>query len=256
MKITGKILTQKTMAEMKVGESGFLQHSAITLINREFIMINTNYTVTPYQMQECVVPIIRTGNGPEEYEINMFINQSFFNSILTEKEIEEYKNDNKEIGPYPIEVEILDLTGEVDQVHPRMTWKELLEDFVIINEPIVRDELSENEVNLLINEKQIVIEHMTKYIDKMSLEVLECFQDTFKPMNDPKDPEAYNRYEDEDVDALINSRIKSLKKQQTLEDMSIEELETKKKKYIAQERFEDAERIKQIINTKKIQQTQ
>lgn len=255
MKITGKILTQKTMAEMKVGESGFLDKKAILLINRNQILINANYPVSIYATENCVLPITRTGAGPEDYEISVYTTHVFFSSILAQEEIESFKSTYKVIGPFDIEIEIEDSSQCCQQLYPRMTWQELIDEFGVFNEQLINGIIEPDIEAIFLENKQQIIPHMIQCIDSMSLETLECYRDMFKPM-DNEDDSVFNRYEDKEIDIFINSRIKFLKRQQTLEEKSIDDLEILQQQYIAQERFEDAERIKQIINTKKIQQTQ
>lgn len=248
MKITGKILTQKTMAEMKVGESGFLDWNAITLINRKYILINPNCMVSPYPTEYCAVPITRTNKGPEDYEIHLFINKTFFNAILPEEEVETFKNTYKQMGPYDVSIEIDE--NDQNQRYPRMTWDELIQVFIAFNKPLIEEELDEEERKLLIENKKNVITYMSQHINNMDLEIAECYKNMFKEINNPDEPDLYNMCQDKEMDIVITKRIKSLKKQQTYEEMSVEDLKIKMQACLAQENFEKADVIKQIISQK------
>ncbi len=239
------------MSQMSVGQSGFLIAEAITVMNNCEIFVNTGKSISQIKNKETnyVIPITRTGEGKEDFEINFDIAQSFINNEVDEGIKEKYKENQNMIGPFAINSEVYQALDYREQVYPRMDLTELIDDLVLTNQYL--EGLPESEIYL--EDKKHLRRYIKEKFRKSSLRELELYQKTFGPLSveESEDGEIKNYAEDKGILNTIMHQIQKLKAQQTLEEMSVKDLESELEKANSNEDFEKSTLILQIMTIKK-----
>lgn len=221
MKIKGKFLVYTSMKEMSVGQSGFLDIGAIFIDTKGSIYIDTNYSVSDKPEKEHAIPVKRTGDKKDDFEIDADISYCFDCYPISEDE-----KTPGIIGPYKVETEVFREATYRQQIFPRMHWKELLSSLIVANEAIFSLGSQEDDLK---DQKAIKAE-IIKKIEGFSLPELKKAKDTFKPATaEETEIGNINMVADEEIHHLICKRIKELRaetdefKGKSIEDLKEEE---------------------------------
>jgi len=250
MKTKGTIIVTPLMSDMKEGQKGYLTTDAIVVINGNMVVIATGYSISEIKQDKYVLPIERTGTGNEDYEIDFNVARTFFNTNMSEEEIQKLKDSPNFIGPYPIVTEIVQPLNYREQAYPRMDLYELLEAFLQINQSL--EDNPDNEMYM--GDKKTLRKLIKGKLKELSLEEIRNYQNYFAPLNkeESNDGEIVNYAEDENIMNFVQSRIEELEQEGIrYEKMSIDELEKEKIKATNESKFELAGRIRDIIILKK-----
>ncbi|MEI6673008.1 MAG: hypothetical protein WCL02_06915 [bacterium] len=253
MKTKGVILVNPIMSEMEPGQKGFLHIDAIILIDNR-LYIDTSYSVlevTDTTMHR--LEISRTGPGKEDFEIDFNIIYYFYNQKFNENEIKDLENDENIIGPYKIDIEIHKPSNYRNQLYPRMDLDELIDALTAINILIENaDEDTDKErKKTWTGDKKELRELIKQKLDVLLLPELKEYEKIFEPVEEIDTNEMKNYDEDKYILEFIVQKVKQLKGQKTLEDMSIKELEEELQIANSIQNFEHSATIVKIIQKKK-----
>ena len=129
-----------------------------------------------------------------------------------------------------------------------MSFTELINDFISWNAPLIEGRVLEDAQDIYIENKENTKIYIIQCIEKMDLELVEYYKESFK--NIKNEDGAYNPCQDEELDMVVAERIKLLKNRKRYEEMSLKELEEKKQQYIDQERYEKLPEVQIFIDKK------
>lgn len=253
MKTKGVMLVNRIMSEMEPGQKGFLHIDAIILIDNR-LYIDTSYSVLEVTDKTMhLLKIVRTGPGKEDFEIDFNIIYYFYNQKFNENEIKDLENDDNIIGPYKIDMEINKPSNYRQQLYPRMDLDELIDALSAVNILIENAdiELDKERKKIWIGDKKDLRELIKEKLDGVSLSELKEYKKIFEPVEEIDNSDMLNYDEDKYILEFIVQKINKMKGQQTLEDLSISELEEELEIANSTQNFEHSATIVKIIQKKK-----
>jgi len=248
MKINGIIIVMPLMSEMKVGQKGYLTTEAVLIVNTTKIFISTRYDISEIRDGKYLIPITRTGEGKEDYEIDFSVTTTFYNTQFSEKDFKSVKENSNYIGPYDIQTEIDQPLNYREQKYPRMDLLELVGEFLTIKETL-RDTPNET---IALEDQKIIRRLLKEKMKELMLSELKKYETSFDILNEEesKNGEIFNYIEDVSMANFIHNRIETLKLEQNPEDMSVQELEVLQKQAIKKEDYEKGRYYQNLIDIK------
>lgn len=231
MKISGSPLVIKSMNLMKTGEKGFLNYNAIILFDED-LFIDTTMEVCKERFKEMIIPIKRTGENKEEFEIDLNIAIHFSSYAPSKEDRKEAINNDNIVGPYKITSTIY--LNEI--LLSRLSLDELVIEFKTIK----MDSLDTD------NEIHPIRKAIAEKIKKLPVDEIKKHETTFDHFDDLEDMGMISINEDQELSSLIKQRL-APKEQKQLTEMSLTELEEARRKAEAAEDFETLIKIQQIM---------
>ena len=248
MKIKGKIVVTPLMSEMKVGQKGYLTTDAILVINGDMVFITEGYSISEIKDGKYVLPIERIGPEKEDFEIDFFISRTFFNTQVSEEELQKLKENKNLIGPYEVTTEIEQPFNYRTQAYPRMDLFELLQNFIEINKAI-QDYPHEEKY---VGDKKTLRELITEKLKKLPLAELRTYDTYFLPVSQEEEDNGVVSYvEDKKLANVVENQINTLLgTEDVFKNMSIKELDTEMKAASTAGNYELSAHLRDLISNK------
>ena len=237
------------MNSMVVGERGFLDGDGIYFINGK-CYIDTNFSISPKKSEIHILPVERFGPEKGDFELDFFIAQIFFSKFST-KEMCDILHDEAVMLIEDIEIELADPFNYQVQIIPRMDWEELIENFIANNQAL--EDSPDDQTT--IEDQEVLRKYIKEKIFKFDISELKTHEKKFTESTRDR---AINFLADEDILQYITKRIATLEKEQkfkkektteaikdqTLKNISMDELKTALDESISREDYIQASLIR------------